>query len=92
MGLENYDASSIKILSRSEAFQRMPWLKADELAHRYGKDADFINRGLQACRSANIGEEYFIKRYLEEMRDIPFDEAVDYQSRVLQGLVREQGA
>lgn len=85
-----YNASSIKILSKSEAYQRMPWLKADELAQRYGKDVDFIKRGLQACRSANVGEEYFVKRYLEEMKDIPMDEAVDYQSRVLQGLVKER--
>jgi hypothetical protein len=67
----------------------MPWLKADELASRYGKDVDFIERGLRACRQANVGEGYFIKRYLEDMKHIPRDDAVDYQSRLIQGLVRE---
>jgi len=68
---DSYDASCIKILNKSEAFQRMPWLKADELAARYRKDVGFVLRGLEACRRAGVGEEYFIKRYLEELTSSP---------------------
>lgn len=85
---EEYTAKNIRILSKSEAYQRMPWLKADELAARYGKDQGFVERGLEACRRANVGEEYFIKRYLEDIKSIPKNEAVDYQSQVIQGLLR----
>jgi hypothetical protein len=83
-----YDASCIKILHDAEVFERMPWLEAETLAAKYGKDADFVRRGLQACRSAGVGEEYFIKRYLEGDKSIPMDESVEYQSRVIQGLVK----
>jgi hypothetical protein len=88
--MENYDASKIKILTDVEAVERMPWLEAETLAAKYNKDVDFIRRGLQSCRSAGISEKYFIKRYLEEDKAIPLDQAVDYQARVLQGLIKER--
>lgn len=87
---DEYSAAHIKILPPEEALERMPWLKAETLAAQYGKDKVFIERGLKACRLAGVSEQYFIRRYCQEDKTIPKNDAVEYQSRVIQGLIRER--
>lgn len=87
---EQYDASCIRVLDDREAWEKMPWLEAETLASTSGKDLDFIKRGLEACRRAGVSHGYFIRRYLEDDKTVPFSVAVDYQSRVVQGLVVEK--
>lgn len=72
---------------------------ATELITKYGKDKGFIERGLLACRNAGVSETYFIERYLEGNKEIgnasstqqftQFNADVDYQSRLIQRLIRE---
>jgi hypothetical protein len=83
-----YDASHIKILHDAEIFEDMPWLFAETLAATYQKDLGLIQRGLEACRLAGVGNSYFVRRYLDGDKSVPLHEGVDYQSRVLQGLVK----
>jgi len=59
-----------------------------ELASTYDRDVDWIKRSLMACRNAGTSEKYFVDRYLKKL-DIPFDKDVDYQARLVQGLIRE---
>lgn len=56
-----YDASNIKITDGSQ----FDWVIEGSLAEKYGKDIDFIHRGLEACKLANTPPSYFIQRYLE---------------------------
>lgn len=86
---DNYNTSNIIILSESEAIQTMPWLKAESLSSQYNKDVGFVGRGLLACRNAGVSEQYFIDRYFKDDKTIPFDRDVDYQSRLIQGLIHE---
>ena len=84
-----YDASCIKILHEPEIFEDMPWLFAETLAAKYQKDLGFIQRGLEACRLAGVGNSYFVRRYLDEDKSVPLHEGVDYQSRIIQGMIVE---
>jgi hypothetical protein len=85
--MNDYTAKNIKILSSQEAIELMPWLSAETLATQYHRDLKFIQRGLLACRNADVPESYFVERYLKHNPDIPFHEGVDYQMRVLLGIV-----
>ena len=82
----DYNARCIKILSSAEAIEKTPWLAAETLATKYGKPVDFIRRGLESCRLANVDIGYFIQRYLEDDKTIPKNDVVEYHSRILQGL------
>lgn len=86
MEIDNYSAKNIKILSNSEILDVAPWIAAETLAAKYGKDVDFIRRGLEACKLADVEQGYFIRRYLEGDKSVPKNDAVEYHSRVLQGL------
>ena len=72
--MDNYDASSIKILTDLES-NRFIFVLAPKLAEEYHNSVEFITRGLTACMLANTPFEYFIDRYLkklpiEEIKDI----------------------
>lgn len=88
---DGYDASCIRVLGGGEALAMTPWLAPETLAAKYGKDVDFIRRGLQACRNADVDIGYFVRRYLEGDRSVPKNDSVEYQARVLQGLLVENG-
>ena len=81
-----YTASSIRILETTEIIQRFSWARVAELAERYRKPADWISRGLEACRRAGVGDEYFVQRYLQRL-PVPRDVAVD---EAMRELVAEQ--
>lgn len=83
-----YDASCIKVLPIDE-FDAMPITNAALLlATKYGRDEGFIRRSLQACDNAGVTRNYFVTRYLLGNKDIPKNEAVDYQARVIAGLIK----
>jgi hypothetical protein len=63
---DNYNASCIKILKPEEAQQKFGWLMAQELAQKYSKPLEFIERGIEACRRSSTAIEFFIARYLEK--------------------------
>lgn len=87
---DGYDASCIRVLGDEEALESTPWLAAETLAHQYDKPLEFVKRGIEACRLANVGQGYFIERYCKGNKDIPRDDKVEYHARVLQGLVVEK--
>ena len=77
-----YTAASIRILEPTEIIQRFTWARVAELAERYRKPADWIARGLEACRRAGVGDEYFVQRYLKR-EPIARHEGVDAAMREL---------
>lgn len=82
-----YDASCIKVLHIDE-IDIMPISNAVlMLAQKYGRDEDFIRRSLQSCDNAGVTRNYFVTRYLLGNKDIPLNELVDFQARVLQGFI-----
>jgi hypothetical protein len=72
-----YLASSIRVLPPTESIERFTWLKAEELAARTGKPAEWIKRGLQACEQAGVPHGYFIARYLDGDRSAPRNRDVE---------------
>lgn len=82
-----YTAAQIQVLPQSEAEERFPWLKVEELARRYNRPAEWIARGMEACRRAGSDPDYFVRRYLEWDQSVPLDPLVDAAMRELQ---REQ--
>lgn len=82
-----YDAKSIRVLSDQEALNSTPWLAAETLASTYDKPVEFIRRGLEACRLAEVHQSYFIDRYLRGDKDVPKNDAVEHHSRILQGII-----
>jgi hypothetical protein len=77
-----YTASAIRILTADEVADRFSWARVAELAERYRKPAAWIERGLEACRRAGVGDEYFVDRYLKR-EPIARDDRVDEQMREL---------
>jgi hypothetical protein len=80
---DGYDASTIKILSPDEVAEKFEWAKAGELAHKYKRDVNWIESGLEACRRAGISQDYFIGRYLEKDETIPKNTMVEQAYRDL---------
>ena len=81
--MHHYDATSIRILSEDEIDEAFDWAKATALSIKYGGDPNWILRGLVACQSVGVASTYFIHRYLEKNREIPFHEGVDAAFREL---------
>ena len=77
-----YTAANIHILTPSEVASRFTWARAVELAERYRKPAAWIERGLEACRRAGVGDDYFVQRYLRR-EPVPRHEGVDAAMREL---------
>jgi hypothetical protein len=61
---DDYNASSIKVIMNEEAEDRWIWKKAEHLAIRYKKPANWINDGLTACYYCNVDLDWFEQRYL----------------------------
>ena len=80
--MTTYTASAIRILEPTEISQRFSWARVAELAERYRKPAAWIERGLEACRRAGVGDEYFVQRYLRR-EPVPRHEGVDAAMREL---------
>jgi len=66
---KNYTADNIKILTSKD----FDFSLAHDLAHEYNKPIIFIQRGLEACRRANIDKKHFIDKYLKH-NDVPISE------------------
>ena len=77
-----YTAANIVILTPAETADRFGWVKAAELAERYRKPEQWVQRGLEACRRAGVDPDYFEHRYLQRL-NIPRDELVDAAMREL---------
>ena len=80
--MSDYNASSIVILEPTEISQRFSWARVAELAERYRKPAQWVARGLEACRRAGVADDYFIARYLQRA-PIERHEGVDAAMREL---------
>ena len=57
------------------------WEWAQTLAQEFRAPAEWIERGIRACREADVDPEYFIVRYLhhklpEERKQFPMDQTV----------------
>lgn len=75
--MPEYNASRIKILSHEEILDAFDWAKVGHLAAQYNRDPDFIERGLQACARVGVHHSYFVGRYLDGDKTIPFREDVN---------------
>ena len=53
------------------------------LAHQYGMPAKLIERRFAACAAVGVDPSYFVQRYLDGDKNVPFDEAVDAAYRDL---------
>jgi hypothetical protein len=76
-----YTAANIRVLTEPEVDVRFTWARVGALAEKYSRPTDWIARGLEACRRANVEPEYFIARYLERDASTAFDPAVDEAMR-----------
>ena len=77
----SYTAANIRVLTEQEVDERFTWARVGALAQKYSRPSDWIARGLEACRRANVEPEYFIARYLERDASTPFNAAVDEAMR-----------
>ena len=76
-----YTAANIRVLSEQEVDTRFTWARVGALSEKYSRPADWIARGLEACRRADVEPEYFIARYLERDLSTPFNAAVNEAMR-----------
>lgn len=77
-----YTAASIRILKREEVAQRFEWAAIGALAAQFQRPVVWIERGFAACQAAGVSPDYFVEKYLEG-RDLPKNDAVDYQFKQL---------
>ena len=70
------------VLDADQRADRFDWVRAAELAARYKRPAEWVSRGLEACRRSRAPADYFIQRYLER-RPIPRNDVVDAAYRDL---------
>ena len=74
-----YTAKNILIQEHSSDI----WSTAISLSEKYNKQVNWIERGLLACELANVGHDYFIKRYLEEDKSVTMNNDVDVIAKEL---------
>jgi hypothetical protein len=74
---DQYDESSIRILSPQEFTQRFEWAEVGALAAQHKSDPSFIRRGFKACDAAGAERSYFVDRYLKGDKSVPFNVEVD---------------
>ena len=81
-----YTASSIAILSDTELMSdpSFDWELVLRLAVDFPRPAEWIERGIAACRDAGVSPQYFIDRYLHR-KQIPMNLDVDQSFRNLFG-------
>lgn len=79
-----YTAANIKV----QEFTDDIWSQAVSLAQEYGKPVAFIERGLEACQLARVGNSYFINRYLKEDKSVKLNKEVNEISRDLLAKIR----
>jgi hypothetical protein len=75
--MSDYTAASIRILPPQEVVERYDWAKIGALAAQYSVPAEFVERGLEACRRAGAEPEYFVGRYLAGDKSIPKNAEVE---------------
>ncbi len=86
-----YTADAIRVLSKDEVVRRFGFAKAGELASQFNKSRPWVERGLAACRDANVPEDYFIDRYIKGDHSVPANPTVDRAFRNLY-LTKEQSS
>jgi len=74
---KSYTAANIRVLTDAEIVERFDWAKLGHLAAHYRRDPAFIRRGIRACETVGVPASYFVKRYLDGDKTIPFREDVD---------------
>ena len=77
-----YDASSIRVLKPDEIASRFEWVHIADLAKKYARPEEWIERGFRACEHAGVSPDYFVERYLEKT-GVDFREDVDAAFREL---------
>ena len=78
--VDNYNEDSIQFF-REDFDPRFDWRLAEEWAQRYRRDAQFILRGIMACRECCVSPTWFLHRYLERNKDAPRREDVEEAHR-----------
>lgn len=77
----SYTAADIRVLTGQEVDVRFTWARVGALAEQYSRPAEWIARGLEACRRAGVEPEYFIARYLQRDASTPLNPVVDEAMR-----------
>jgi len=80
---DGYDAKCIRVLRADEVAERFDWAKSGELAHKYKRDVNWVEMGMEACRRASVDPSYFIRRYLEKEEGIDKNPLVEQAYRDL---------
>ena len=80
---DSYDAESIRILTPTEVTEQFEWAAIGALAHQYGVPVKLIERGFAACAQVGVDPSYFVRRYLDGVKSVPFREDVDAAYRGL---------
>jgi hypothetical protein len=80
--MSGYTAENIQILTADEAAERFGWAKVAEWAEQYHRPAEWIARGLEACRRAGVPPDYFERRYLRR-EPLPRHAGVDEAMRAM---------
>lgn len=66
--MNNYNASSIRILNQDEAIERFEFAYILSLMEQYPmRSRSNIENGIEACRRVGIDPKYYEDRYLKEL-------------------------
>lgn len=79
--MNEYNASSIRVLNDQEVLDAFDWAKIGHLAHQYKVPEAWLSRAAEACLRVGVSFDYVISRYLRQDASVPLDEAVDAAMR-----------
>ena len=85
--VNEYNENSIQFF-REELDPRFDWRLAEDWAKKYRRDHNFVLRGIMACRECCVSPTWFLKRYLERVKDTPRREDVEEAHRRLLAEMR----
>ena len=80
---DSYDAESIQILTPPQFTEQFEWATIGALAHQYGMPVKLIERGFAACAQVGVDPSYFVRRYMDGDKTVPFREDVGAAYREL---------
>ena len=82
--MNDYNASSIRVLTQTEVVAKFEWANVGFLAEKYPlANIVFIRRGIEACRRCSVDPSYFIQRYLDKDTTIAINRDVEAAYREL---------
>ena len=69
--MKMYDENSIKVLNHLEIRKKFSWANSREIALKYNKPHQFVEKLLKACERLNMDSEDVVERYLGGNKSIP---------------------